>query len=719
MVTTRRGVAGVKPEKGVSKTSRGISKTSKSAPKSATLASTSTSRAEKKNSSRVARRKTAKKVPNAGVDVPEEDVETLGVDEERATSPPARPTRPKRRATRGVARAIAALKEEGDENDAEEVVVVKPEKRTRKKSRTELKEEAGDDDPLEDSTDSVDAVEDDVDAEELYEPEETVRGKRAKRKAAQDAEREANKHEKEAKKRTFRVPELVERVWYEAGSVIIRQLQRLLNDDIKAIKQSKALLEMDLLAPDAFSEVWGGRADILKMRKPELVKLGQAAGIKGLTSKRLDEVRDACKALSLLSTRNYKLWRGAEEAEIRRSIRKNVLLDEPLWLEELINENDDVYEAYRTTLKSQLRMPDDIVHSMQCRTSYLTFRRYYGSWDQTVFLYRASVAIAGAVRWREFVGLPPLDIKKIVSEHSDLRDSLNSETKLRGEILGRVDMLRKDWKALGRRSGPSLDDVIQSGGLQNRNFAVTADFIACGGADRRKTAIKAAKVMLKYGLESESDALKIEDRVARFKLLASAVEEKGLELPVGMDPTVSTTRAKQEAVSIRHDVSHAYVYDNKGSLGESVKAYELLCTFQDDVLTESAVLILKGKSDRLEEVIAAWRAHSLDDVDRLGIDMPKELREKYPVTHMYIQGDHRGRSKDITSTVAARLDMRDRGGDCEISAAISLQEMWSFKRQPGNPHVFICPCGYYSGRAKMERHLRMNADVYEIRSHRR
>lgn len=155
----------------------------------------------------------------------------------------------RRAASKGVQRAVAALigAPNGDVDELDQVI----------------KDEGPDDDL------------------ETYQPEETVRSKRAKRKAeklaagddAPAAATPANKMKKrgnsgsqasgvaEKKKPTYRVPALVERVFFEAGSVILRQLVALIGGDqpssiddshmVESIKQSKRLLEMELVAPDA------------------------------------------------------------------------------------------------------------------------------------------------------------------------------------------------------------------------------------------------------------------------------------------------------------------------------------------------------------------------------------------------------------------------------------------------------------------------------------
>jgi hypothetical protein len=79
--------------------------------------------------------------------------------------------------------------------------------------------------------------------------------------------------------------QLWERVWYEAGSVILGKLVVLSAGVVPAIRCGKYLLEAGLVSGDAFAEVFGGRADLLRMRKPELVKLGMSAGIQGLSTK--------------------------------------------------------------------------------------------------------------------------------------------------------------------------------------------------------------------------------------------------------------------------------------------------------------------------------------------------------------------------------------------------------------------------------------------------
>ena len=373
-------------------------------------------------------------------------------------------SRPKRKASRGVQRAVAALN--GDVSEEDEGV-----------------EEA----PVEEAAGS-DGSDVDMELEDggSYEPEETVRDKRAKRKAEKGAVKSKSKavaaadEQKPTRKPTYRMPDLVERAWYQAGSVIIGQLRALIGDDVEAIRQSKVLLEMDLVAPDAFSEVWGGRPDLMTLKKAELVKLGRAAGIKGL-SKPLAEAREACKALRYLSANNYKLWRDAEEEEIREAVRQNVLPDQPLWLEKLINNDSSVYRVYKTAVKKSLRLTDDLLGEMRYKAGY--------------YLYRASVAISVAVRWREFNGMDELDIGSVVREDDNFQESLNKEKKLREDLLDRVDLLRKEWEKAGAVA--DLDEVLESGGLDDGRYHHTKEFIVRGGKDQLQLAVKAMKAVKK------------------------------------------------------------------------------------------------------------------------------------------------------------------------------------------------------------------------------
>ena len=347
----------------------------------------------------------------------------------------------RRAASKGVQRAVAALigAPDGDVDELDQVI----------------KDEGPDDDL------------------ETYQPEETVRSKRAKRKAeklaAEDddpaAATPANKMKKrgnsgsqasgvtEKKKPTYRVPALVERVFFEAGSVILRQLVALIGGDqpssiddshmVESIKQSKRLLEMELVAPDAFAEVFGGRADFLRMKRPELYKLAQKAGFKGLSSATLDKMRTdpGVKMLAYLSIENCRLWRDAEEDELRASFESGMLPDEPTWLEEVMNTSNDVCQVYRKTLEGSLRLPHDITTSMPCMRSYLTINvGWRRSFDQLVYCYRGSVAIRAATLWREFTRMPELDLGKIVSGRDDLRRSLDARLRMRDEKLGEESM---------------------------------------------------------------------------------------------------------------------------------------------------------------------------------------------------------------------------------------------------------------------------------------
>ena len=649
--------------------------------------------------------------------------------------PEAGGSRPKRKASRGVQRAVAALN--GDVIEEDEGV-----------------EEA----PVEEAAGS-DGSDVDMELEDggSYEPEETVRGKRAKRKAAAD-------EQKSTRKPTYRMPDLVESAWYQAGSVIIGQLRALIGDDVEAIRQSKVLLEMDLVAPDAFAEVWGGRPDLMRMKKAELVKLGRAAGIKGL-SKPLAEAREACKALRYLSANNYKLWRDAEEEEIREAVRQNVLPDQPLWLEKLINNDSSVYRVYKTAVKKSLRLTDDLLGEMRYKAGH--------------YFCRASVAISVAVRWREFNGMDELDIGSVVREDDNFQESLNKEKKLREDLLGRVDLLRKEWKKAGAVA--DLDEVLENGGLENGRYHHTKEFIEHGGNDRLQLAVKAMKAVKKWSNPDERDTLKTEERLGRFETLSAAFKKNKLAVPVELDPAdAGVAGSEVHRVRQQLNISWEFISVGRAKVDDSVKAHKAWLEYHDSysVSTESAALTLvpkmarwtavagtwdaacgfsvedvnpgrgiraatrrtldvtvgyiergdyrldrvrqahaayveykelrdtesqavahEGQLERCEEVKAAWVEHQLVDADQLCVPVPLRIAKKYPATTGYILGTT---IKSLDGVIAARLEMRDKKRSFEL---VSLEDL---KRDPRQNHVFICPCGYSAGEKKMTGHLKLN-----------
>ena len=369
---------------------------------------------------------------------------------------------------------------------------------------------------------------------ETYQPEETVRGKRAKRKAEKlttggDAPATAKTAKK--KKPGYRVPALVERVWYEAGSVILRQLVALIGGDahiVESIKQSKRLLEMELVSPDAFAEVFGGRADFLRMKRPELRKLAQKAGFKGLSSASLEKMQTdpGVRVLAYISIENYRFWRQAQEDELRASFSSGMLPDEPTWLEEIVNERKDVFLVYRQTLEGRLRLPHGITRSMPYMRGH--DRLDYCRYPWRVYCYRASVAIRAASLWREFTRLPELDFGQIISERTDLRLSLDAEKSVRKDIWDRVDDLRKKWKEVGA----DLDAVLGDAGFR-RAWPLTFSFLGGSGVKNATRSVQAAQTMMKYkdvsSVVNETAALSVYDKNKRLEQVIKAWREHNLE----------------------------------------------------------------------------------------------------------------------------------------------------------------------------------------------
>lgn len=590
----------------------------------------------------VSRRKKA----DVFVEVEEPNVEE-GPDEAAATTDGS--SRPKRKASRGVQLAVAALN--GDVTEEDEGV-----------------EEA----PVEEAAGS-DGSDVDMEAEDggSYEPEETARDKGAKRKAKKGAVKSKSKskavaaadEQKPMRKPTYCMPDLVERAWYQAGSVIIGQLRALIGDDVEAIRQSKVLLEMDLVAPDAFAEVWGGRPDLMTLKKAELVKLGQASGIKGL-SKPLAKARGACKALRYLSAENYKLWRAAEEREIWKAARQNVLPDEPLWLEKLINADSSIYCVYKTAVKKSLRLPDDMLGVMRCVTSSIRMRGYRGYWYQTVYLYRASVAISVAVRWREFNGKDELDIGSVVREDDNFQESLNMEKKLREDIMGRVDLLRKEWKKAG--AVEDLDEVLESGGLDNGRYHHTKEFIASGETDQLQLAVKAMKAVKKWGNPDERDALKTEERLGRFKTLSAAFKKNKLAVPAELDPAAAGV-AGSEAHRVRQqlNISWDFISVGRAMVDDSVKAHKAWLEYHGtySVSNESAALALVPKMARWTKLAETWDAacgFSVEDVNP-GRGTSDAARRALDVTVAYIERGipHLDRVRQAHAAYVEYKELRD------------------------------------------------------------
>ena len=568
-----------------------------------------------------------------------------------------------------------------------------------------------------------DVVAGEVGDEELYKPEETVRGKRAKRKveklAAGTGAASGTKPTKRTKKTTknteageaskavqkkrarYRVPDLVERAFYEAGSVILGQLSMLIGDTLSSIRECKVLLDMGLVSGDAFAEVFGGRPDHLKMRKADLKRLVQSAGIRGLASGSLEEMRSdpRSRALAFLSVDNYHLWLNAEESELLASFKSSVLPGEPAWLESLINKRTDVFDVYRTALEKKLHVPKPILESMEYFTSCIQISTgWRRSFEQTTYLYRASVAISVAVRWRAFKGLKELDISKIVSENSDMRSSLDTEGRVRKEILARADQVRKQWK----KAGVNLDATLSSGHFPER-FPVTEKFLLDGGADNLSKSVLAAQTRVKYNIPDEQEASRFHAKMTRFTSLSAALLKLKLTVSSELDPSADPADERVSKVRKELDVSWPWVCGGTGRVEVAVDAHKAWLEFGNVPAVASEVCAMKYA--RLEDVRREWRKHQLEDVDMLSINMTDELAEKYGVTKDYIDGNLIGNAKSLASALNARLAMRDAKLDSECPSL----KIDDFPRQPGENHVYICPCGYRAGRFKMECHVRKNS----------
>jgi len=610
----------------------------------------------------------------------------------------------RRAASKGVQRAVAALigAPNGDVDELDQVI----------------KDEGPDDDL------------------ETYQPEETVRSKRAKRKAEKLAAGDddpaaatpANKMKKrgnsgsqasgvaEKKKPTYRVPALVERVFFEAGSVILRQLVALIGGDqpssiddshmVESIKQSKRLLEMELVAPDAFAEVFGGRADFLRMKRPELYKLAQKAGFKGLSSATLDKMRSdpGVKMLAYLSIENCCLWRDAEEDELRASFESGMLPDEPTWLEEVMNTSNDVCQVYRKTLEGSLRLPHDITTSMPCMRSYLTINvGWRRSFDQLVYCYRGSVAIRAATLWREFTRMPELDLGKIVSGRDDLRRSLNAEKDARKKALERAAALRKKWGKVGADLDAVLADPSSS-----KAWPCTFSYLRMGGEDSATKSVEAVQTMTKYPniVHDEASAVRVHGKISRYTELSTAFKQAGLEVPSELDPLSVLDQEHLNRARQLLDVSWGYIGGaSKSTPPKTVQAYKAWIQYKDvpTVSNETDALNCEAKHRRLELVIKAWKEHNLEDVELLGVNMPAS---KYLVTKRFIDGDSRVSLEDALD---ARLRMRDEKlGEESMDYELIVEQL---PRHPQGNHVYVCPCGYYAGISKMKNHLEKNRGI--------
>jgi hypothetical protein len=485
---------------------------------------------------------------------------------------------------------------------------------------------------------------------ETYQPEETVRSKRAKRKAeklaagddAPAAATPANKMKKrgnsgsqasgvaEKKKPTYRVPALVERVFFEAGSVILRQLVALIGGDqpssiddshmVESIKQSKRLLEMELVAPDAFAEVFGGRADFLRMKRPELYKLAQKAGFKGLSSATLDKMRSdpGVKMLAYLSIENCRLWRDAEEDELRASFESGMLPDEPTWLEEVMNTSNDVCQVYRKTLEGSLRLPHDITTSMPCMRSYLTINvGWRRSFDQLVYCYRGSVAIRAATLWREFTRMPELDLGKIVSGRDDLRRSLNAEKDTRKKALQRAAALRKKWGKVGADLDAVLADPSSS-----KAWPCTFSYLRMGGEDSATKSVQAVQTMMKYPniVHDEASAVRVHGKISRYTELSTAFKQAGLEVPSELDPLSVLDQEHLNRARQLLDVSWRYIGGaSKSTPPETVQAYKAWIQYKDlpTVSNETDAWNIEAQHSRHTKLSTAFK--------QAGLEVPSEL----------------------------------------------------------------------------------------------
>jgi len=328
---------------------------------------------------------------------------------------------------------------------------------------------------------------------------------------------------------------LLEQAFYEAGPVILQQLLRLEGGQAMKILTAKALLDLSLVTKDVFAEAFGGRfIDFDKINRSELSKLGTSAGLRGVSTMRVADLRRHCSVLSYLSAANHRIWlEAAADAFVEEHMQLDRVASLP-YIEEKIAGAFVVrnhQKLMKTTLTGNgLRLPSQIADKL---------KRQYRKFPAALL---PSVAADTAIAWRSWSGLGEREIDRNdfeqITTDKKTKELLQLEREIRTGISERLGNIPEEY-------GVVLDPTSSAERKVQDQFDVTWRYLT--GRDlgnKNETEIqfvlrvqKAWRELNTSGLVwRESDALKVSIMVKTRAMVAQEYARRGWDLPEDLDP---------------------------------------------------------------------------------------------------------------------------------------------------------------------------------------
>ena len=329
---------------------------------------------------------------------------------------------------------------------------------------------------------------------------------------------------------------LLEQAFYEAGPVILQQLLRLEGGQAMKILTAKALLDLNLVTKDVFAEAFGGRfIDFDKINRSELSKLGTSAGLRGVSTMRVADLRRHCSVLSYLSAANHRIWlRAAANAFVEEHMQLDRVASLP-YIEEKIAgafvARNHHQRLMKTTLTGNgLRLPSQLADKL---------KRQYRKFPHALL---PSVAADTAIAWRSWSGLGEREIDRNdfeqITTDKKTKELLQLEREIRTGISERLGNIPEEY-------GLVLDPTSSAERKVQDQFDVTWRYLT--GRDlgnENETEIqfvlrvqKAWRELNTSGLvRNESDALKVSIMVKTRAMVAQEYARRGWDLPEDLDP---------------------------------------------------------------------------------------------------------------------------------------------------------------------------------------
>ena len=235
---------------------------------------------------------------------------------------------------------------------------------------------------------------------------------------------------------------LLEQAFYEAGPVILRQLLLLEGGQLMKLMSAKALLDLNLVTKDVFAEAFGGRfIDFDKINRSELSKLATSAGLRGVSTMRVADLRRHCSALSYLSAANHRIWLNAAADAF---VEEHMKLDRVVlpYIEGRIAaafEGKTRSKLTKTALMGTgLRLPSQIADKL---------KRQYRNYTTESLL--PSVAADTAIAWRSWSGLGEREIDRNdfeqITTDRKMKELLQTERKIRTCISERLGDIPEEY----------------------------------------------------------------------------------------------------------------------------------------------------------------------------------------------------------------------------------------------------------------------------------